>query len=121
VIDEYRKLFDIMEAPPANAQNSDTPFKDVCRPGNRYCTSQGLDATNAEAAAVSAWALLCGDKWQAKRRESRSNTYKEVCKQVHLKIEVVKKKWAAIKESIRAFDPALSARDEMEERQGSAI
>ena len=29
LIDEYRHLFDIMEAPPANAQNSDTPFKDV--------------------------------------------------------------------------------------------
>ena len=29
LIDEYRKLFDLMEAPPADAQNSDTPFKDV--------------------------------------------------------------------------------------------
>ena len=40
---------------------------------------------------------------------------KVVCKQVHLKTEVVKKKWAAIKRSIGAFDPALSVRDEMEE------
>src|SRR6266481_10230955 len=29
LVDEYRKLFDIMEAPPVNAQNSATPFKDV--------------------------------------------------------------------------------------------
>src|SRR4029077_8470153 len=29
LVDEYRALFDILEAPPANAQNSDTPFKDV--------------------------------------------------------------------------------------------
>jgi len=29
LLDEYRKLFDIMEAPPGNAQNSDTPFDDV--------------------------------------------------------------------------------------------
>src|SRR6476469_1651846 len=28
-VDEYRKLFDLMEAPPVNAQKSDTPFKDV--------------------------------------------------------------------------------------------
>src|SRR5579872_1587953 len=27
LLDEYRKLFDRMEAPPANAQKSDTPFK----------------------------------------------------------------------------------------------
>ena len=29
LIDEYGKLFDVMEAPPAGAQNSTTPFKDV--------------------------------------------------------------------------------------------
>src|ERR1700741_3965543 len=29
LIDEYRKLFDVMQAPPANAQSSATPFKDV--------------------------------------------------------------------------------------------
>src|SRR5262249_10323042 len=29
LIDEYKKLFEVMQAPPANAQNSATPFKDV--------------------------------------------------------------------------------------------
>src|SRR4029077_9421499 len=29
LVDEYRHLFDVMETPPANAQKSDTPFKDV--------------------------------------------------------------------------------------------
>src|SRR5258708_32479419 len=29
LIDAYKKLFEIMSAPPANAQNSATPFKDV--------------------------------------------------------------------------------------------
>src|SRR5262249_33579571 len=29
LVDEYGRLFDIMEAPPADAQNSATPFKDV--------------------------------------------------------------------------------------------
>src|SRR3974390_842868 len=29
LVDEYRKLFDVMETPPAKAQNSATPFKDV--------------------------------------------------------------------------------------------
>ena len=29
LLDEYRKLFDVMQASPASAQKSDTPFKDV--------------------------------------------------------------------------------------------
>src|SRR3984893_12060265 len=29
LLDEYRALFDLMDAPPANSQKSDTPFKDV--------------------------------------------------------------------------------------------
>src|SRR5260370_41580926 len=28
LLDQYRKLFDLMQVPPANAQKSDTPFKD---------------------------------------------------------------------------------------------
>jgi hypothetical protein len=29
LLDEYRNLFNIMQAPPANAQGSSTPFNDV--------------------------------------------------------------------------------------------
>ncbi len=50
LIDEYRNLFDIMEAPPVNAQNSDTPFRDVVDLGIAIAQAKGLDATNAEAA-----------------------------------------------------------------------
>jgi len=41
LVDEYRKLFEIMEAPPVNAQESDTPFQGRCRFGSCYCASQG--------------------------------------------------------------------------------
>ena len=50
LLDEYRKLFDLMEAPPANAQKSDTPFKDVVDLGTVIARTRGLDAANAEAA-----------------------------------------------------------------------
>src|SRR5258705_13719106 len=50
LVDEYRKLFAIMEAPPANAQNSDTPFKDVVDLGIAIARAKGLDAAQAEAA-----------------------------------------------------------------------
>ncbi len=80
LIDEYRDLFDIMEAPPANAQNSDTPFKDVVDLGIAIARAKGLSL-------------------QTGPSEDRSG----------------QKKWAAIKKSIVAFDPALGARDDKEE------
>jgi len=39
-----------MEAPPVNAQNSATPFKDVVDLGIANCARQGLEPTDAEAA-----------------------------------------------------------------------
>jgi len=50
LLDEYRRLFDLMEAPPANAQNSDTPFRDVVDLGIAIARAKGLDAANAEVA-----------------------------------------------------------------------
>src|SRR6202171_1658710 len=50
LIDEYRALFDILEAPPANAQKSDTPFKDVVVLAPVIARAKGLDIANAEAA-----------------------------------------------------------------------
>src|SRR4029453_17106936 len=50
LIDEYTKLFGIMQAPPANAQNSDTPFNDVVDLGTAIARAKGLDAANAEVA-----------------------------------------------------------------------
>jgi hypothetical protein len=44
LVDEYRKLFDIMEAPPVNAQNSATPFEDVVDLGIAIARARGLDA-----------------------------------------------------------------------------
>src|SRR5271169_6875462 len=45
LIDEYKNLFAIMEAPPANAQSSDTPFKDVVHLAIGIARAKGLDAT----------------------------------------------------------------------------
>src|ERR1700759_2228038 len=49
LLDEYRKLFDQMEAAPANAQVSNTPFKDVADLGMAIARAKGLDAANVEA------------------------------------------------------------------------
>ena len=116
LIDEYRKLFDIMEAPPVNAQNSDTPFKDVVDLGIAIGQAKGLDATNAEAAGrISLGLFFAETNGKQNVGNARSNTYKGSLQTGPSEDRSGQKKWAAIKRSIGAFDPALSVRDEMEE------
>ena len=116
LIDEYRNVFDIMEAPPANAQNSDTPFKDVVDLGIAIARAKGLNATNAEVAGrISLGLFFAETNGKQNVGNARSNTYKGSLQTGPSEDRSGQKKWAAIKKSIRAFDPALIARDEMEE------
>ena len=50
LLDEYYSLIGLMEAPPANAQYSDTPFKDVVDVAIAIARAKGLDAVHADVA-----------------------------------------------------------------------
>ena len=77
LIDEYRNLFDFLEAPPANAQNSDTPFEDVVELGYAIARARGLDATTAEAAGrISLGLFFAETNGKQNAGNARSNTYK---------------------------------------------
>ena len=116
LIDEYRSLFAIMEAPPAKAQRSDTPFKDVVDLAIGIARAKGLDATNAEAAGrISLGLFFAETNGNQNVGNARSNRYKGSLQTGPSEDQNGRKKWAAIKEAIRAFDPALSARDDKEE------
>ena len=116
LIDEYKNLFNIMEAPPVNAQSSDTPFKDVVDLGIGIARAKGLDATNAEAAGrISLGLFFAETNGNQNVGNARSNTYKGSLQTGPSEDQKGQKKWAAIKKSITAFDPALSARDDTEE------
>jgi hypothetical protein len=118
LIDEYRSVFDILEAPPANAQNSDTPFQDVVDLGIAIARAKGLDATNAEAAGrISLGLFFAETNGKQNVGNARSNTYKGSLQTGPSEDRSGQKQWAAIKESIGAFDPALIARDETEEKR----
>ena len=70
LVEEYRKLFDIMEAPPASAQNSPTPFKDVVELGIAIARAKGLDAAQRRGGRPDQpRAVLRGDQWPSKHRE----------------------------------------------------
>jgi len=116
LVEEYRKLFDIMEAPPANAQSSTTPFKDVVDLGTAIARAKGLSPTDADAAGrISLGLFFAETSGNQNAGNARSNTYKGSLQTGPSEDQSGRKKWEAIKKSIAGFDPALSARDDREE------
>jgi hypothetical protein len=122
LIDEYRKLFDLMEAPPDNAQKSDTPFKDVVDLATAIARGKGLDAANAGAAGrVSLGIFFAETNGNQNVGNARSNKYKGSMQTDPGEDQKGRRKWAALKPSITAFDPALSLRDDREEARAGAL
>jgi hypothetical protein len=116
LIDEYLALFNIMQAPPADAQKSETPFKDIFDLGTAIARAKGLDAQNAEVAGrISLGLFFAETNGNQNMGNARSNTYKGSLQTGVSEDQNGRKKWAAIKSSIAAFDPALNARDDREE------
>ena len=116
LLDEYRAIFDLLEAPPANAQKSDTPFKDVVDLASAIARARGLDAANAEAAGrISLGLFFAETNGNQNVGNGRSNKYKGSFQTGPSEDQIGRRKWAAIKTSIAAFDPALNLRDDREE------
>ena len=91
-----------MQAPPANAQESDTPFKDVVELATAIARAKGLDAADAEWPAASASG--CSLPRPTATRTSgnaRSNKYKGSLQTGVSEDHNGQKKWAAIKTSDR--------------------
>jgi hypothetical protein len=122
LIEEYTKLFAVMQAPPAGAQNSETPFKDVADLGAAIARAKGLDASNAEAAGrISLGMFFAETNGNQNIGNARSNKYKGSFQTGTSEDQNGRRKWVAIKPSISTIDPALSARDDREEaRVGSS-
>ncbi|WP_027572678.1 hypothetical protein [Bradyrhizobium sp. WSM1743] len=116
LVDEYGKLFDLMEAPPANAQNSPTPFKDVVDLAVAIARAKGLAPEHAEAAGrISLGLFFAETNGKQNVRNARSNTYMGSFQTGPSEDRNGRRKWEAIKGDIVAIDPALSARDDKEE------
>ncbi|MGA9034432.1 MAG: hypothetical protein WB505_02360, partial [Pseudolabrys sp.] len=116
LIDEYKNLNGIMQAPPANAQKSDTPFKDVVDLGTAIARIKGLDATHAEVAGrISLAVFFAETDGNQNIGNARSNAYKGSFQTGVSEDKIGQKKWEAIKKSVAALDPKLNARDDKEE------
>jgi hypothetical protein len=122
LLDEYRALFDILETPPADAQKSDTPFRDVVDLATAIARAKGLDAGNAEAAGrISLGLFFAETNGNQNVGNGRSNKYKGSFQTGPSEDQNGRKKWAAIKPSIASFDPALNLRDDREEARAAHL
>jgi hypothetical protein len=116
LIDEYKALQGIMQAPPANAQKSDTPFKDVVDLGTAIARVKGLDQAHAEVAGRISLAVFYAETdGHQNIGNARSNAYKGSFQTGVSEDKIGQKKWEAIKKSIAAIDPKLNARDDKEQ------
>jgi hypothetical protein len=116
LIDEYLNLFSIMEAPPVNAQKSDTPFKDVFDLATDIAGAKGLDPANTEAAGrIGLGIFFAETNGRQNVGNARSDKYKGSFQTGVAEDRAGQRKWAAIKTAIAAFDPVLIGRDAEEE------
>jgi hypothetical protein len=121
LLDEYASLFKVMQAPPASAQPSGTPFDDVVALGTAIARARGLDAASADVAGrLSLGIFFAETNGNQNMGNARSNKYKGSFQTGVSEDQNGRKRWAAVKPAIAAADPALSARDDKEEaRAGS--
>jgi hypothetical protein len=116
LIDEYKNLFAIMQAPPASAQKSDTPYKDVVDLGAAIAQIKGLDATHAEVAGRISLAVFFAETGGHQNiGNARSDAYKGSFQTGVDEDRIGRMKWATIKKSIMAIDRKLNVRDDKEE------
>ena len=116
LLEEYYRLFDLLDAPPANAQKSDTPFKDVADLGTAIARAKGLDAANAEIAGRIAVGIFFAETNGVQNAgNARSNKYKGSFQTGPSEDQTGRVAWAAIKPRVASFAPSLISRDDREE------
>jgi hypothetical protein len=122
LLDEYYALFDLMDAPPASAQKSDTPFKDVADLGTAIARAKGLDAATSEAAGrISVGMFYAETSGKQNIGNARSNKYKGSFQTGTSEDQNGRAKWAAIRSTIAGVDPTLIARDDKEEARAAGL
>jgi hypothetical protein len=115
LIEEYAALFRIMQAPPADAQASSTPFKDVVDLGSAIARAKGLDAATSDAAGrISLGLFFAETNGNQNIGNARSNTYKGSLQTGITEDRNGSRAWAAIKPRVAALDPVVAARDDKE-------
>jgi hypothetical protein len=115
LVEQYAALFAIMQAPPAGAQASRTPLKDVVDLARAIARARGLDAATADAAGrISLGLFFAETNGNQNIGNARSNTYKGSFQTGVAEDRKGRAAWAALRPRIAALDPRLAARDQTE-------
>ncbi|MFA5901355.1 MAG: hypothetical protein WC829_19810 [Hyphomicrobium sp.] len=116
LIEQYAALFRVLQAPPANAQASATPFKDVVDIGTVIARAEGLDEKTAEKAGEISLGLFYAEtNGRQNIGNARSKTYMGSLQTGVSENGKGARKWAAIKGKVRKLNPDVAARDDKEE------
>lgn len=122
LIDEYGRLFDIMEAPPPFAQDSPTPFNDVAELGSAIAKAKGLAPPYIDAAGRIALGIFFAEtNGKQNVGNARSRTYMGSLQTGPSEDQNGRRQWQALRPKIAAFNPELIARDDKEERRAAGI
>ena len=115
LIEEYAALFKVMQAPPASAQQSKTPFKDVADLGRAIARAKGLDPATVDAAGrISLGVFFAETNGNQNIGNARSDKYKGSLQTGVAEDGKGRAAWAALRPRIAALDPAVAARDDTE-------
>lgn len=122
LIDEYTDLFRVLQAPPAFAQASPTPFEDVVALGRAIARAKNLDDATADVAARLSLALFFAETNGIQNiGNARSNKYKGSLQTDAAEDRRGRTKWLAIRERVAALDPLVATRDTIEEARARDI
>lgn len=122
LIDEYTALFREMQAPPSDAQSSETPLEDVVALGTAIARAKGLDAEAAKVAGRLSLALFFAETGGNQNiGNARSNQYKGSLQTGVAEDQRGRQKWEAIKATVAKLDPTVAARDAKEEARAGGI
>src|SRR4029079_7002386 len=98
VLDEYFSLIGLMEAPPADAQASATPFKDVVDLATAIGRAKGLDTARADVTGrIMLGIFFAETSGHQNAGNARSNAYKGSFQTDVKEDQAGRRKWAAIK------------------------
>lgn len=122
LIEDYAEIFKVLQAPPAYAQASDTPMRDVVDLGRVIARAKGADPETADAAGRIALGIFFAET-NARQNigNARSTTYKGSLQTGPAEDKRGQRKWAAIKAKVAKLDPKLAARDDAEEARAKGI
>jgi hypothetical protein len=115
LIDEYVALFEILQAGPADAQASATPFKDVADLGRAIARAKRLDAATVDAAGRIALGIFFAETNGLQNvGNARSDKYKGSMQAGVAEDASGRRAWAVLLPRVAALDPAVAARDAKE-------